>query len=32
MKKFAKVAGITLLILITLLRLGSTEQGRMKRL
>ena len=32
MKNFAKVAGITLLILITLLRLGSTEQGRMKRL
>ena len=32
MKNFAKVTGITLLILITLLRLGSTEQGRMKRL
>jgi len=32
MKNFAKVAGITLLILITLLRFGSTENGRMKRL
>jgi len=32
MKNFAKVAGITLLIVITLLRFGSTEQGRMKRL
>ena len=32
MKKFAKVAGITLLVIVTLLRFGSTENGRMKRL
>ena len=32
MKKFAKVAGITAIVAIALLRFGSTEQGRMKRL
>ena len=31
-KNVAKVAGIILLIVITLLRFGSTENGRMKRL
>ena len=32
MKKFAKVAGITLLVAITLLRFGSTQNQNMKRL
>jgi len=32
MKNFAKVAGITLFVVVTLLRFGSTENGRMKRL
>ena len=32
MKNFAKVAGITLLVIVTLLRFGSTENQRMKRL
>ena len=32
MKKFAKVAGITAVVAIALLRFGSTENGRMKRL
>ena len=32
MKKFAKVAGITAVVAIALLRFGSTEQGSMKRL
>ena len=32
MQKFAKVAGITAVVAIALLRFGSTENGRMKRL
>ena len=32
MKNFAKVAGITAVVAIALLRLGSTENQRMKRL
>ena len=32
MKKFTKVAGITAVVAIALLRFGSTENGRMKRL
>ena len=31
-KNVVKVAGITLLVVVTLLRFGSTENGRMKRL
>ena len=32
MKNFAKVAGITAVVAIALLRFGSTENQRMKRL
>ena len=32
MKKFAKVAGITAVVAIALLRFGSTENQRMKRI
>jgi len=32
MKNFTKVAGITLLVIVTLLRFGSTETNRRRRL